>query len=101
MGFTGPTVHKPMWRWIKQTDTRVHGLLTAQVWYGEIQSCERDKNNEQVEECYVRDRDRPLALAITGGLMLVIIVVLTVVPALLAARVALGLLGMMVYRGAR
>jgi hypothetical protein len=34
---------------------------------------------------YVRDRDRPLALAITGGLMLVIIVVLTIVPALLAA----------------
>jgi hypothetical protein len=59
------------------------------------------RTTKQVEECYVRDRDRPLALAVTGGFMLVIIVVLTVVPALLAARVALGLLGMMVYRGAR
>jgi hypothetical protein len=51
-------------------------------------------------ECYVRDRDGPLALAVACGLMLIIVVVLTVVSALLAL-VAFGLLGMLVYRRAR
>lgn len=58
------------------------------------------KTRWERSECYVRDRDGPLALAVTCRLMLIIVVVLTVVSALLAL-VALGLLGMLVYRRAR